>query len=109
MELNDKMSSTLSSIVKVMHSTLSSMQSVNKENDSLGNVFKKAQQNIIEAEKELKNFDNQINKTNSTMTAGTSIASSFFGGMLPENLESSAIRKFASIINNQLGDTVKVF
>ena len=68
MALNDKMSSTLSSIVKVMHSTLSSIQSVNKEDDSLGNAFKKDQQNIIEAEKELKNFDNQINKTNSTMT-----------------------------------------
>ena len=46
MSLNDRMSTTLSSIVKAMHSTISTMQSANKENGSMSNAFKKAQTDI---------------------------------------------------------------
>lgn len=75
--LNDRMSSTLSSIVKAMHSTISTMQSVNKENGTMGNSFKKAQQDINKAEKELQNFNKGLKDTKKSANEGASSLGGF--------------------------------
>ena len=105
MALNDKMSSTLSSIVKAMHSTLSAMQSVEKQNGNMGKAFQKAQANIIEAESQLKNFDNQINKTSSNMNKGTSTAKSFFAGLLG----AQAVQKVFGMVTGQIDSAIQRF
>ena len=105
MALNDRMSSTLSSIVKAMHSTLSAMQSVEKQNGNMGKAFQKAQQNVIQAEKQLKQFDSQINKTNSTMNKGTSTANSFFKGLLG----AQAVQKVFGMVTSQVGSAIQRF
>lgn len=103
--LNDRMSSTLSSIVKAMHSTLSAMQSVEKQNSNLGKSFQKAQQNITQAEKELKLFDNQINKTKNNMNSGNATASSFFKSLLG----ASVVQKTIGMISGQVSNAIQRF
>lgn len=103
--LNDRMSSTLSSIVKAMHSTLSAMQSVNKGNSNLGKSFKEAQKNVNEAEKQLKQFDNQVNKTKNTMNSGSASAGSFFKALMGAQI----VQKGIALINSQLDNAIQRF
>lgn len=103
--LNDKMSSTLSSIIKAMHSTLSVMQSVDKQSGNMGKAFQKAQANITDAEKQLKQFDNQVNKTQNKMNEGSSTANSFFKGLM----QAQIVQKGLGMISSQVGSAIQRF
>lgn len=89
MSLNDRMSTTLSSIVKAMHSTISTMQSVNKENGSMSNAFKKAQTDINNAEKNLRNFNKGLKDTKNSANEGVSA----LGGFIARVASFAAIAK----------------
>lgn len=61
--LNDRMSSTFTSITKAMHSTLSAMKQVSSSNSNLSGSFDKATTDILEAEKALKSYNQQLEET----------------------------------------------
>lgn len=100
MSLNDRMSTTLSSIVKAMHSTLSTMQSVNKENSNMSNAFKKAQTDINNAEKNLKNFNKGLRDTKQSANEGAAS----LGGFIARVASFAAIAKGMQGLMN-LSDT----
>ena len=89
MSLNDRMSTTLSSIVKAMHSTISTMQSVNKENGNMSSAFKKAQTDINNAEKNLRNFNKGLKDTKNSANEGVSA----LGGFIARVASFAAIAK----------------
>ena len=89
MSLNDRMSTTLSSIVKAMHSTISTMQSVNKENGNMSTAFKKAQTDINNAEKNLQNFNKGLKDTKNSANEGAAS----LGGFIARVASFAAIAK----------------
>ena len=89
MSLNDRMSTTLSSIVKAMHSTISTMQLVNKENGNMSSAFKKAQTDINNAEKNLRNFNKGLKDTKNSANEGVSA----LGGFIARVASFAAIAK----------------
>lgn len=61
LSLNDKMSTTFSNITRAMHSTLNAMRAV--KGQDLGGTFDRATTDIIEAEKALADFNNELKDT----------------------------------------------
>ena len=102
LKLQDKMSSTFSSITKAMHSTLSAMQSVKTENGSMSSAFKKAQTDILNAEKSLKSFEQQTKQADDAMKKGTTSAGSFLKSLLGFG----AIQKIFGMITGQLDSAI---
>lgn len=102
LKLQDKMSSTFSSITKAMHSTLSAMQSVKTENGSMSSAFKKAQTDILNAEKSLKSFEQQTKQADDAMKKGTTSAGSFLKSLLGFG----AIQKIFGMITSQLDSAI---
>lgn len=60
--LQNKMSSTLSSITKAMHSTLNAMRSVKTENGNMSKALDKATQDIFEADKALTSYTEELDR-----------------------------------------------
>lgn len=82
LKLQDKMSSTFSSITKAMHSTLNVMKSVSSENGSMSKSFDAAKKDIINAEKELKTLQQELRNTNKESKNTGNAFDVFMGNML---------------------------
>lgn len=100
--LNDKMSSTLSSITKAMHSTIAAMQSANKTTGDTGTAFKKATEDISKAEQSLNKYKKELDDVNSKSNAATTSSNSFFKSLLGASL----VQKGLSLVNSRLDSAI---
>ena len=93
LSLNDRMSSTLSNIVKAMNSTLKAMQKI--EGQDFGKEFRNASKYIKLANNDLKGFKSSSDK-----------AGSSFGSIFKGILGASAVQSILGMISNQLDSAI---
>lgn len=97
LKLQDKMSSTFSSLTKAMHSTLNVMKSVSSENGNMSKSFDSAKKDIINAEKELKSLQQELRNTNQESKNTGNAFDVFMGNMLTKAFD-KAIQGAQSLV-----------
>jgi len=110
LKLQDKMSSTFSSITKAMHSTLNVMKSVNSENGNMGNSFKKAKSDILEAEKQLNSLNNQLKQTQNETNHMSNIFDVAMGNLVAKGIEAAVQggKKLISLSDQYVSTTARL-
>lgn len=105
LSLQDRMSSTLSSITRAMNSTLSVMKSVDTENGNMSKAFKRARTDIVNAEKSIKTLSGNTNELSNNMNRATSSSGSFFKSLVGFGI----VRSIFSTITSQLDSAISRF